>query len=260
MTDQNKSNTKHLAFDPSELDRDEPLPKPRGRLDIPDDPQGDPDGAEARANPIQTSDFPNWVFSEFELSNRDARGQLWSDGKQHLRPTDQTIQRAMDIHQEGLRNLVGIQKRAMDNEGDRIGVLLAAYGMIINPEESQRAYEVMRSIGDIANRALAARAHRKFQYVSMLDRLTIDPGKDMPEYVDRAEARMADASMEAGIWTHVHRMLWKDVDYKGEPRYYVESQLLYELGQQARWVEDNNRKPSMSRANAEDYQKMVANY
>lgn len=259
-----KTNAVHAQFDPMDLERNEPGVAERGRLEgVHEDPTTDPEGAAVRANPDAGNMFPAFVFEDFELSKRMGNGQPWADGKEHLVPKRHTIEQIMELHEHGLQPEIfqGMKQRASEQDAYRVERLLTGYRLILSSDDDRmRAFDVMRSIGDICNRKLAERAVRKYQLISALSRANIQDGK-MPDFVEKSEERAAKASLEAGIWALVHGTLWLETDYSGSPQYYVRGQVVFALNDQAKFFEQNYRRESvMERASSDDYAKMALLY
>lgn len=257
--------TKHLQFDPADLERKEPGEgidyTPLSR--VIDDETTDPDGVAARAAPDRDSMFPQWVFNDFELSNRMSNGGKWADGKSHLVPKESTVKQVMECHEQGMQPEIfyGSKVRAEKNEPEFVAKLLKGYRFILEGEEDgQRRFDMMRSIGDICNRKLAERAYQKYRLLDSLARANIQDGQ-MPDFVEKVEERCAKASAEAGVWCLVHGTLWLENGYKNTPRYYVAGQIRFALNDTARYLDTNQRQQSaVQRAESHDYSKMALLY
>jgi hypothetical protein len=257
MNAQSSPNAKHLQFDPSTLERSEPSMPERGLLEgANEDPTTDPEGAERRADPEAGNDYPSFVLEDYEMSDRMSNGRKWDDGRKHLIPKQITLRRVYDLHESGMKpeTFLEMKRRAHREQEQLVTQYLTGYRHIVDNDDPREVFEVMRSIGDICNRALADRAVRKHQFISMSDRMKMNDDGSMPESLEKAETSMRIASEKAGVWTLVHNTLWKELGWKGEPRYYANYAIDVKLRDLAKYFEDNFRRTSsVERAQLSDY-------
>lgn len=249
-----KSKTKNIQFDPADIERVELETHVKTQHeDYTDDSQGDPEGAARRAANVERQLYPDWVFSDYELSTSNIWGKRNPDGKPHLVASSSTIQAILNCHDSGMSNQKEIEGMySLTSEAD-VTTLVNHYIQIMDVVGSTQHFAVMRGVGDATTAALAERAYRKYLYRSAYDRAlrTTNANAALPEYVENLETRGMEAAAKAGLWHQVHKELWSYTQWKGSPKYYVENEVKLRLVNAAKYIEANHKavepiKPTMA--------------
>ena len=231
------TNAKHLQFDPSELERNELETKVKtDQDDYSPDTQGDPEGSEARS--LSRSDFPDWVFTDFDLSRRDYYGKPYPGEEMHLIPKRGAIEEIFDIHMQGITDEEQMTNcLVMGGKEHDFTEIKDAYLSLINALPEREQYNAMRGLSSATEEALAQRAILKYRFLSTADR-----GGNNEEYLEKLHTQALQASARAGLYVLVHRELWKFLQWKGEPKYDRSVQRAIEWAQvrSSQYIEDRH--------------------
>lgn len=240
------SDTRHTQFDPAELPTTEPGDGPEQtqleRLAAAEDTQGDPEGVEERRS-VTRSDFPEWAFNEFTLSSKNYYGTPFEDGQMHLIPREDVINQIISLHTASVEDarqrnaMIELARKDLPEEVEAFGEAVEA--MLDGVTDNALQYEVVvQALGTATNTAMAERAVDKFTYLSAIDR--VRPGDEQPDWVQNIQDRMFKTAARAGLWYIAHRHAWTIAEYKGEPKYFVDSAVKRRLINKAEWVEKNH--------------------
>jgi hypothetical protein len=242
--------TKHLQFDPMEVDRVElESPKETEHAHYNDDTIGDPEGAEARSE--ARSELPEWIFNDFELSPKSYFGKRYEDGQLHLIPKKQVIEEIFDIHEQGFNapkeigNCLALGTAESDFETIR-----DAYMMVLEVTPVTESFPLMNAVSKICEEKFAQRAIRKYLFLQACDRPS---AKD--DYLEELHSRALQASARAGLYFMTHRALWKHLQWNGEPRYVgVRQQIEWAQVRTAEGLEKKHRSgPRVRQENIRNY-------
>ena len=261
VTMTNKSNTKVAQFDPRDVESKEPpIDHPRTTLDdkITEDPTTDLDGARERANPSAGANFPMWVYGDFEESRVDYWGRPWQDGRVHLIPRKATVLTVLELHNDGLDNLIDRAAAGKKEDPVSYDLLHTSYTTLVEMVDPRHHYGIIRGLGDQVTTLLAERAYTKHRLLQALD--SQRPDSDNVDYIEKAEEAAMQASYDAGIWWDVHQDCWRAAGFNNEPSYpRVENAIAMRLINVASYIERTHRKSEGPAPLTEDRKAIVAN-
>lgn len=257
----NKSNTKVDQFDPRDVESKEPpIDYPRITLDdkIGEDRTTDPEGATRRAAPSAGANFPMWVYGDFEESKLDYWGRPWKDGRVHLIPRKATVLTVLELHHDGLGNLIDRATAGKKEDPASYDLLHTSYTTLVEMVDPRHHYGIIRGLGDQVTTLLAERAYTKHRLLQALD--SQRPDNPNSDYIENAETAAMQASYDAGIWWQVHQDSWVAAGFKNEPTYpRVENAIAMRLINVASYIESKHRNTQGPAPLTEDRKAIVAN-
>ena len=217
---------------------------------INDDTLADPDGAAARA---EVPTYPDWALNDYEPSPRTYWGKPWPQGNgEHLVPKESTIAAVMEHHVQGMATVKDMVAMAHQEQAETINVLKENYESILAGVSSDMKFPVMKGISNAVQVALAERAYAKHLFVTAYGSVR-DPDKELPDFVQRKQDQVFEAAIKAGIWYDVHHHCWDYVQYKGSPKYFVESDVKFRLIDAAKYIDEQYREVKPVVAAAREY-------
>ena len=237
-------------FDPmTEGEREELLPAKETTQDMfLDDSIADPEGAKRREEYVD--EYPDWIFGDYELSDKNIWGKRWPDGRQHLIARASTIAEIMQIHQDGQENYRDMVAMAHATQEQQIQSLKDTYETLFSAADAKFHFNIMKGIASQVNGLLADRAYRKYLFIQAAGRTNVQEG-----YLENLENKMYEAASDAGIWYDVHRHVWSYVQWKNAPTYLdqqVENELKLRLVGTAKYLEQTYASPKLVRPTAND--------
>lgn len=257
----NQSGTKVAQFDPRDVETKEPdSDNPRITLDdkIAEDPTTDPEGAAQRANPNAGANFPMWVYGDFQESKLDYWGRPFQDGRAHLIPRKTAVLAVLELHTDGLDNLISLATTGKKEDPKSYDLLHTSYTTLVEMVESRHHFGIIRGLGDQVTTLLAERAYAKHRYLQALD--SQRPDSDNNDFVEKAFDAASQASIDAGIWWQIHQDAWVAAGFSSTPTYpRVENAIAMRLINVAGYIEGKHRNTEARRPLTSDRKALVAN-
>jgi len=244
------------AIDPRDIeDRVELTPAKETTPDMyREDTIADPEGVKERQEAQDNAEFPDWILHDFELDVCNIYGvinpskkndYLFPDGKYHLRPRMSMIESIMEIHTQGMEdsNLQKmIDKSTTGSFADDYDHMNSAYCGMITELPSEYHFNIVSSVGNAVNNALALRAYERYNYASTKARYSADAV--MPEWLKDMATRTSNQNAMASVLYRVHKELWSMAGWKNSPQYpdwIIRNEVVKKCNKQAEYRENNNR-------------------
>lgn len=243
-----KVNRPKAVFDRNDLEGSEVEYKIESSLDDDaPDTLADPEGSADRSQALERSDFPFWVYNDFDLSLTNAFGGKFSDGKEHLSPTSATIASVIKYCDVSPADAAALRKL---RDVDQTEAILDGYRSILSA--TSNAFNVVSSVNNIAQSALVERGIAKYNYYSRLGRVD-DTTQELSESLLKAQTKMLEAAAVASVWMEVNKQVRELAGWK-EPKYSFDYEVRRSMQSRADWVERNYRKVKPAVATAADHQ------
>lgn len=217
-----------------------------------EDTNADPEGSEAR-DTNRRNTWPAFVLENFYEDTKNLWGKANKNDESLLRPSLSHINECIAQTAISDDDDLALAKLA-SGEQDQIDSLIAGYKLILDSQDGNGQFEIMRTVGNITTKHLARRAIAKATYFAATGRMT-ESQEAQPEWLDKMQDRMFVAATNAGLWRQVHQELWSHVGWKKSPVYYVDNEIRSELHQKAQYFQKNYA-PVKPTATAADYAKM----
>ena len=217
-----------------------------------EDTNADPEGSEAR-DTNRRNTWPAFVLENFFEDTKNLWGKPNRNDESLLRPSLSHINECIAQTTISDDDDVALAKLA-SAEQDQIDSLISGYKVILDSQDSNGQFEIMRTVGNITTKHLARRAIAKATYFAATGRF-VESTEPNPPWLDKMQDRMYDAATKAGLWRQVHSALWSHVGWKKSPAYYPENEIRSELHQKAQFFQ-REYEPTKPTATAADYAKM----
>ena len=200
------------------------------------DTNADPVGSEARENNTRNQ-WPSFVLQSYYEDTKNLWGKPNPHDESLLRPSLSHINDCIARASISKDDEIALAKFA-HTEQDTVESLINGYKMILDAQNGQGQFEVMRQVSNTTTNNLAKRAVAKATYFDATGRLT-ESTEEIPEYIERMQDRMFTAATDAAVWRAVHAALWTHVGWSKSPVYYVDNAIRLELHQKAQYFQKN---------------------
>ena len=211
----------------------------------------DPEGTEQRER--RREQWPSFVLENYYEDTKSLWGKPNKNDESLLRPTAAHIMECMSQSEISDADNIAMTKLA-NTQSDLFDTLFGNYSSMLDAVDGSTSFEIMKTVANITTNNLAKRAIAKATYFGATGRLT-ESYEEIPEYVERMQDRMFEASTQAAVWKQVHAALWSHLQWKKSPIYYVENAIKNELAQKARYFDKTYRPVKPATATCDDLSK-----
>ena len=197
----------------------------------------DPEGTEQRER--RREQWPAFVLESYYEDTKSLWGKPNKNDESLLRPTAAHIMECMSFSEISDEDNAAMTVLA-NTQSDMFDTLFSSYSNMLDTVDGATTFEIMKSVANITTNNLAKRAIAKATYFSATGRLT-ESYEPIPEYVERMQDRMLEASTQAAVWKQVHAALWSYLKWNKSPIYFTENAIKNELAQKARYFDKTYR-------------------